>query len=99
FDSEEVSALSVVAKKVPATPGGGAQITAYAERLSRIPGVGRVDALTGSFTDGREVAAPNRTSRRFGAAGATWFSVVPTVEPLSPAGERLVGDLRSAGSP
>src|SRR6266540_1560241 len=97
FDAEEISAMSVVA---PSAAGADpAELTSYAERLSRLDGVARVDALTGSFVDGRQVAPPNPTSVRFDAPGGTWFSVVPSVEPLSGRGEQLVRDIRATPAP
>jgi putative drug exporter of the RND superfamily len=97
FASRETGVLSVVAPTARgATPG---QVTAYAERLSTIHGVARVDALTGSYARGRLAAPANQTSARFRAPGATWFAVVPSVEPLSDAGETLVRDVRALPSP
>jgi RND superfamily putative drug exporter len=99
FRSEEVSPVTVVATNVAATPGRDGEIAGYAARISRLHGVGRVDTLTGSYVDGRRVAPPNAASRRFIATSATWMSVVPNVEPLSDAGERLVKAIRAAPSP
>ncbi|MFL5796962.1 MAG: MMPL family transporter [Actinomycetota bacterium] len=99
FTSQEVNTMPVVAPDTGgATPTAG-QITSYASRLSRIPGVGRVDALTGSFEKGRLMFGPNRGSARFRAPHATWLSVVPSVEPMSDAGEALVHDLRATPAP
>ena len=64
-----------------------------------MPGVTRVDALTGSYSDGRQVAPAGPTSRRFASPQATWLSVVPSVEPLSSQGETLVRNLRAAPAP
>src|SRR4029077_14518151 len=73
FRSGESNALSVVA---PAG-GGDAAITAYAESLSRVPQVARVDALTGSFVAGARVAPANQANQRFANPTGTWMSVVP----------------------
>jgi len=97
FSDREASPLSVVG---PDTRGAGpAELTAYAERLSRIPSVARVDALTGSYAGGRRVFPANRSSGRFSSPNAAWFSVIPSVEPVSPAGERLVQDIRGLHAP
>lgn len=95
FDSRESSALSVVLPNTEAE-----RVDAFAARLSALPSVFRVDAATGSYTDGRKVAEPGPTAARFRASGATWISVVPSVEPYSEAGTRLVERLRTAeGAP
>jgi RND superfamily putative drug exporter len=106
FDSKEAGALAVVAPA--ADPAAGpAAIDGYAKTLSRIPGVFRVDAATGFYRQGTQLAPPNQLSARFSAPDipgtprtpGTWLSVVPTVEPLSPAGEQLVHAVRSAAAP
>ena len=76
-----------------------AEIDAYAASLSRLPGVARVDALTGSFFGGTRVIGPNPSSARFFAPGGTWWSVVPSVEPNSAQGEHLVHEVRDIKSP
>ena len=53
----------------------------YAAELSQPPGVARVDAFTGSYIDGQQVAGPGPLTARFQATEATWLSVVPSVEP------------------
>jgi RND superfamily putative drug exporter len=97
FTSGESNALSVVAPRAD----GAAAITSYAESLSRVPGVARVDALTGSFTNGARVAGPGASSARFANRAGTWLSVVPvaTWQPQSPAGEHLVHLVRAVPSP
>jgi RND superfamily putative drug exporter len=94
FSGNEAGALEVVLSGYDTAEI--AVIGETAETLSALPGVARVDALTGSYVDGTAVAAPNDSSGRFVAADATWLSVVPAVEPLSPEGEQLVDEIRSA---
>jgi len=107
FAADETSALSVV------TPGIGdpaahlADIDGYAAALSRLDGVDRVDALTGSYAAGQRLQGPLPTgdaaispeARRFAAADGTWLSVVPSVEPYSAAGEDLVAAVRHLQAP
>jgi putative drug exporter of the RND superfamily len=97
FTTREAGALSVVAE-----PDDGdvvtAEVDAYATRLSRLDGVARVDARSGYYLDGQHVP-PDELSDRFRGADSTWLSVVPGVEPFSPAGERLVGEVRELPSP
>ncbi|GAB2967609.1 MMPL family transporter [Streptomyces pseudoechinosporeus] len=95
FASRESAALPVVLPTVDATDSAE-RIDAYAARLSGLPDVARVDAATGSYERGRRVAPAGSASGRFAAPGATWLSVVPSVEPYSSAGTKLVQRLRTA---
>jgi RND superfamily putative drug exporter len=100
FSSQEASALSVVAEHVQAAGAElNGEIEGYASVLSRLDGVARVDALTGSYVEGRLVAPPTAATARFAGSSSTWLSVVPAVEPISEAGERLVHDIRSTPAP
>ncbi|WP_020393143.1 MMPL family transporter [Kribbella catacumbae] len=95
FSSRETEPAFVVATE-PVQP---AEVTSYAERLSRIGGVARVDASTGSYAAGQRVAAPSPQSAQYANTGGTWLSVVPAVETYSPDGEQLVRDIRSTEAP
>ncbi len=99
FASNELNAMPVVAGSVPDAAGQSQAIASYAAELSALAGVERVDAATGSYAGGSQVAPANPTSARFAATDGTWFSVIPTVEPFSAAGEALVHRLRAAASP
>ena len=103
YSSNEPGALQVVAPHATTTPAGQRAIAAYAAALSRIPGVGRVDATTGSYIHGQAVPVPVQLTARFRTGGpGTWLSVVPSVEPDSSAGEAVVHavrDLRPAVGP
>jgi RND superfamily putative drug exporter len=99
FTSNEAGALQVIAPGLADPAARSAAITSYAESLSRLGGVARVDALTGSYVKGTAVPAPPATTTRFEGPRGTWLSVVPAVEPLSPAGERLTHDVRALASP
>ena len=99
FASNENGALQVVAPD--ADPNDAATLGRYAAALSRIRGVARVDAATGSYVHGAPVPAPAATTTRFqsSAVNGAWLSVVPAVEPLSSAGEALAHHVRDATSP
>jgi RND superfamily putative drug exporter len=103
FSSREAAALAVVsAQEFDATAAGAATdaIDGYAKTLSTVPGVGRVDAATGHYLSGMQLLGPTELSRRFTSGGrGTWLSIVPAVEPFSPAGERLVNALRATPAP
>jgi RND superfamily putative drug exporter len=102
FSSKEGAALAVVSRAEfdAGAPGRGDEIDRYAKALSALPGVARVDAATGFYLFGSSLLGPGELSRRFVAPGrGTWLSVVPSVEPLSPAGERLVRAVRRTPAP
>ena len=67
---------------------------AVAERVSALDGVSLVDTVTGSYTGGELDAPPGPQSVGFAAGDAVYLEVGSAVEPLSPAGEALVGDIR-----
>jgi RND superfamily putative drug exporter len=98
FDSRESDPLTVVA---PASTAGTGVVSTYAAQLSEIAGVTRVDAVSGSWSDGKQVAPANPSSTRFAAkdGDGTWLSVVVDVEPYSNAGKQVVSDLRAVPSP
>ena len=91
FDSNEGNAFGVVVDGEITEPA----IDEYAAELSSLDGVSRVDAATGSYIDGAQVIGANATSARFTGDGpGAWLSVVPSVEPMSPEGERLAKAVR-----
>jgi RND superfamily putative drug exporter len=100
FFSLEASSLSVLV--VEAGPGGtkrNSAVSRYAVVLSKLDGVVRVDASTGSYQGGERVAPPSEASASFSSGDSTWLAVVPEVEPISEEGERLVHDIRSTVAP
>jgi RND superfamily putative drug exporter len=107
FAADDAGALSVVADGIGDPGLHTLDIDGYATALSRLDGVARVDALTGQYAGGRRLQGPlgsgsggvPAAARRFAAADGTWFSVVPNVDPNSPAGERLVRDIRALPAP
>jgi RND superfamily putative drug exporter len=96
FTSQEANPVEVVANG--ARPSAAA-IASYASALSTVPGAARVDAATGSYVAGRQVSPAGAASARFTTSSGTWLSVVPGVEPMSPAGETLVHDVRAVPAP
>ena len=107
FAADESSALSVVAPGIGDPAAHLAEIDGYAAALSRLDGVDRVDALTGSYAAGQRLQGPLPAgdaaippeARRFAAADGTWLSVVGSVEPYSAAGEDLVAAVRHLEAP
>lgn len=100
FTSAEGDAFPIVAS------GGvdDAAIAAYAAQVSTVEGVARVDSAVGRFAAGEMIAPPDPSLVRFAtesSAGgdATWFSVVPSVEPISAEAETMIGDVRAVEAP
>jgi RND superfamily putative drug exporter len=114
FSSEEAGAESVVATGIGDPASRADDIGAYAAALAKLPGVARVDAVTGTYCGsgladqlGCEPGAqvlPGGQGRYLAYAkpdrgGSTYLSVVPDVEPLSSEGEQLVADIRATPAP
>jgi RND superfamily putative drug exporter len=98
YSAKEMDPLLVVASGTVPT-GSSADISSYAATLSEISGVARVDALTGSFAGGVQVAPATPVSQRFAGPSSTWLSVVPSVEPYSDDGQAVVRDVRATPAP
>jgi putative drug exporter of the RND superfamily len=99
FASNEAAAISVVAAGAVDVAKDSAAVDAYASTLSRVPGVARVDGVTGYYINGFRALGANELSKRFNAGGSTWLSVVPGVEPVSPEGEALIHRIRATTAP
>jgi RND superfamily putative drug exporter len=96
FASAEANAFPVVALG-GIDPG---DITNHAIALSLQPDVIRVDSATGSFVDGAStIPADDIADERFARPDATWFNVVPSVEPIGPEAEALVIATRTMDTP
>ncbi|WP_368672105.1 MMPL family transporter, partial [Parafrankia sp. Ea1.12] len=94
--------IPVVAAGVDARePQVAARLGGYAARLSRVPGVARVDTVAGSFTDGRLIAPPPPDGGAFvGVHGGAWLSLWPTEpDPLSAGTQRTVDLVRAIPAP
>lgn len=99
FTSRENGAAEIFVRDFNSNNSGANESLAiYASNLSNLNGVARVDAIIGSFIAGQLVAPANATSQRFAGTDATWLSVIPAVEPVSPAGEALVRDIRAVST-
>ncbi|MFD7898568.1 MMPL family transporter [Streptomyces sp. NPDC059743] len=102
FDSQEGSPISVVLPALdPRTDSK--EVATYATALSQLPDVSRVDATTGSYNAGQEVAPPSALSQRFAAKKATepgtWMAVISDTEPYSERGMDLVSAVRAVPAP
>lgn len=70
-------------------------IAAYAARLSTLPDAAEVQARTGTYIRGREIAPAVHDSLQFAMTWGTWFRVVPATDPNSQGAVRLVHRIRS----
>lgn len=98
FDNREGSPLNVVLPDIDPVSASG-KVADYAMELSTVPGITRVDALTGSYSDGTRVAPPGPAAGRFKADKGAWLSVVSDTEPYSARGMDLVDTLRAQPAP
>ncbi|WP_237704570.1 MMPL family transporter [Frankia casuarinae] len=82
-------------------PGSAEKLTDYATRLSALPGVARIDTVTGSFLRGERVGVVPKTAMRYvGTHRGAWLSVWQTDRsPLSESAKDLVRRLRAAPAP
>ncbi|WP_233604129.1 MMPL family transporter [Micromonospora sp. HM5-17] len=72
----------------------------YADAVSRLPHVTRVDTALGSHIDGQHVTDTAEQSGRFRTDdGSTWLSVSTDIEPISADGIGLVNDIRQLPAP
>ena len=99
FDSSEGDAFAIVA--IGGVDDGA--IAGYASSVSLIDGVSRVDSAVGRFVDGAVVLV-DPALRQFAASvsasrDATWFNVVPDIEPISAEAEAMVEEIRSVDAP
>jgi RND superfamily putative drug exporter len=99
FDSSEGDAFAIVA--IGGVDDGS--IAAYATELSQVDGVARVDSAVGRFVDGANVLTDPTLGQFASAASAsgdaTWFNVVPELEPISVEAEEMIGVIRSIDAP
>jgi RND superfamily putative drug exporter len=91
FSAHETSPIDVIALGIT----DPSQVDGFAITLSRVPGAARVDASTGSYVAGFRVLAPGPAHAGFAAAAGTYYRVVPSVEPTSPAGQAMVKAIRA----
>ena len=96
FDGDSGEAFPIVAESVDPT---GADLGAFAARVSTLDGVARVEGPGGTWAGGARVAEPAPAAERFAAADAAWLSVVPSVGGQTPQGEQLAEDVRALDAP
>lgn len=98
YDGQIANQLDIVANGVDTT-ADTAQITAYAERLSTVPGVVRVEAVTGIYVNGHQVSAAGPATSGFGTSDATYLTLASSESQDSAAAKAQVADVRAVPSP
>jgi RND superfamily putative drug exporter len=99
FASNETTTIQVVAADIGDAAARERETDAYAQAISGLDHVARVDARTGSYVNGTLVLPPGSSTERFLADDGTWLSVVPTVAAQSPEAEALVHEIRDLDAP
>ncbi|MYS84766.1 MMPL family transporter [Embleya scabrispora] len=94
FDGNDAAAIHIVIDKAV----GEAPLDAYAARLSKLDGVVRVEAGTGTYIDGRSTT-PGPGNAALGRPDAQRIDVVSAVAPKSDKGQSLVKAVRAATPP
>ncbi|MET7301784.1 MMPL family transporter [Embleya sp. NPDC005575] len=94
FDGNDAAAIHIVIDKAVSE----APLDAYAARLSKLEGVVRVEAGTGTYVDGRSTAAgPGNAD--LGRPDAQRINVVSAVAPKSDKGQSLAKEARAVTAP
>jgi RND superfamily putative drug exporter len=99
FPVDATNNMLVVAEDVGDVAENRDDIESYATELSQVEGVYAVEAATGTYLGGRVVAPPTEANARYVSEASTYFTVVPSVEAVSPEGERLAKDVRALDAP
>ncbi|MFP5218259.1 MAG: MMPL family transporter [Actinomycetes bacterium] len=99
FPSNEPLALTAVADGTGPAESRTDDIAAWAAELSQLDGVERVDALTGSYAEGRQVAPPSPAVASAAGDDGTYVTIVPSGEGYGPEGEALVERVRAVDAP
>jgi RND superfamily putative drug exporter len=99
FPVNATTNLNVVAPAAGNASALTSEITAYSTELSELDGVYAVQGAAGAFVEGQQVAEPGPFSAQYVSQAGTWFSVVPSIEAVSPEAEELVRTIRTMAAP
>ncbi|GAA0587728.1 MMPL family transporter [Streptomyces crystallinus] len=97
FDADLPHTVPVVVEGVGRE--GVEALEPYARALSAVRGVRQVTAASGGYADGRRTGGPGPVGPALLNGDSALLSVIPSVEPDSPAATRLVGRLRHVAPP
>ncbi|MDJ1131090.1 MMPL family transporter [Streptomyces iconiensis] len=75
------------------------EVSAYAAKISGLEGVVRVQAATGTYTDGRAVKAPGAAHAGLVEDGVNRLTVTSDLTPASGEAQELVRDIRATEGP
>ncbi|MYW05928.1 MMPL family transporter [Streptomyces sp. SID3343] len=95
FDGNDDAALHIIIDKAVAE----APLGAYATELSKLKGVVRVEASTGTYVDGRSAATTGPADAALGRPDAQRINVVSSVAPKSGEGQDLAKAARKVTPP
>jgi putative drug exporter of the RND superfamily len=99
FPVNNAETLNVVASGAGDPRSLTSEIDSYAVALSTLEGVGSVESVTGTYSDGGRTSEPDPSSARFGNEEGTWLSVHPASDTDPEEREQLVDDVRSLPAP
>ena len=99
FPVDATNNMLVVADDIGDVAERREDIESFASKLSQVDGVYAVEAATGTYLGGQVVAPPTEANARYASEDSTYFTVVPSVEAVSPEGEELVRDVRAVDAP
>jgi RND superfamily putative drug exporter len=95
FPGQEATPVEVV---LPGAASDGPAVTAYAQALSKLPGVARVTTAANVVVNGAVVAS-NPQPQTFTAGRNARVSVIGDVEPRTPEGQSLIREIRDVPTP
>ncbi|WP_328759405.1 MULTISPECIES: MMPL family transporter [Streptomyces] len=98
FNGNDNAALQIVIGQNVGQNVDKAPLDKYADQLSQLKGVVRVETSTGTYTHGQESAA-GPGSANLSRPDGQRFSVVSSLTPKSDAAQSLVGDVRALTPP
>ncbi|MGH3416008.1 MAG: MMPL family transporter, partial [Actinocrinis sp.] len=100
FGSAANSDIQVYASNVPGNASAAdGELADYAARLSKVPGIDRVESAAGTFAAGASTGSPTGVeSAMLTPGGQGWLQLVPTVA-ASQSTDALVRGVRATGAP
>jgi RND superfamily putative drug exporter len=99
FSGDNGNTFAVVIDGIGNPANRAPEIASLAARVSALPGVSRVDALTGSYEGGKMATPPGAAAASFSRPSGTWLTVVPSVDQVSNAGQHLISQIRGLSAP
>ncbi len=99
FSGDNGNTFAVVIDGIGDPNRQAAAIGTLAASVSALPGVSRVDTLTGDYQGGHLAAPPSAGNASFSRPRGTWLTVVPSVDQLSNPGQRLIARIRHLPAP